>query len=71
MIFSKNKIMIHKIGAETCPESIDPLASECMPEVGIKLLSSLEKIEYIEEPIVLIDTHTRRRYHLDKSRLSK
>lgn len=56
-VFRENNIVITKIRTKTCPESVDHFWIECMPEIGVEILSSLEKIDYIEEIIGFIDMH--------------
>jgi hypothetical protein len=65
-ILRDDEIVVHIVGTKTSPESIDPLGIEYMPEVAIELLSSLQKIHNIIEPIVLIDTHSWNIWNLDE-----
>lgn len=47
--------MVHPIRTETRPESVDVLRIKVMPEVGVELLLTIEKIKYIQQPVVFID----------------
>ena len=55
-ILRDDEIIVHIISTETSPESVYPLGIELMPEVAIELLSPVEVIENIRQPIVLIDS---------------
>ena len=55
-ILGKKEIIVHEVGAETSPEPIDSLGIKRMPEVGIEFLSSLQKINNIEEIIIFINS---------------
>ena len=55
-ILGDDEIIVHIISTETSPESVYPLGIELMPEVAIELLSPVEVIENIRQPIVLIDS---------------
>ena len=65
-ILREDEIVVHIVGTETSPESIYPLGIEHMPEVAIELLSSLQKIHDIIEPIVLVNTNSWNIWNLDE-----
>lgn len=54
-IFFLDQIMVHIVGTETGPESINTSRIERMPERRVELLPSLEEVEDIEKPIIFID----------------
>ena len=57
-VFRENNIIITKIRTKTRPESVDHFWIESMPEIGVEILSSLEKIQDIEEMVGFVDMHT-------------
>ena len=57
-IFFYDDITIAKVRTKTRPETIHLLRIELVPEVRVELLSTFEEVEYIEEPVVLIDMYT-------------
>ena len=63
-ILRDDEIVVHIVSPETSPESIYPLGIELMPEVAIELLSSVEEVEDIAEPIVLIDSDVQNIWNL-------
>lgn len=56
-IFPFDEIITHIIGSETGPESVYFFRIKHVPKRRIHLKFPLEKIEYIEEPIVFIGIH--------------
>jgi hypothetical protein len=67
-ILRDDDIIVHIVSTETSPKPVYPLGIEYMPEVTIELLSSVEIVEDISEPIVFIDSDTLSIWNLDELR---
>ncbi len=67
-ILLQDETMVHEIRPETGPESVDFFRIERMPEVRVEILSAIEEVEDIIEPVVFVEFHILNIFDLSESR---